>query len=92
MYLDKIPNSRRKLLNLFLCLQASVEKISQLIWFSPMALLQTIPTTLQNIPHKIQPSPLSNPQNQFQMPLPADSWSFQGPSKAARLEFYTSVL
>lgn len=66
MYLDKIPNSRRKLLNLFFSLQAFIGKIFQLMWFSPMALLQTIPTPLKKTTqHKIQPSPPSSPQNQF---------------------------
>lgn len=52
----KIPNSRRKLLNLFLALQASVGKTSQFILFSPMALLQTIPTTLRkNLSTKFNP-------------------------------------
>lgn len=52
----KIPNSRRKLLNLFLALQASVGKTSQFILFSPMALLQTIPTTLwKNLSTKFNP-------------------------------------
>lgn len=46
MYLDKIPNSRRKLLNLFFSLQAFIGKIFQLMWKIPHGSVANHPYTL----------------------------------------------